>query len=54
MEIQKWEYTEYDIPKNGAMQAFNRMGESGWELVAVVFNMNTNYTTAYFKRPKNN
>lgn len=48
--MQKWEYLkktyisdEYDL---------NKLGEQGWELVAVTFNENGSPQEYFFKRPK--
>jgi hypothetical protein len=48
----KWEYTiSYVVPDGGIGDHLNRMGDAGWEMVAVVM-IDTGSPAAFFKRPK--
>lgn len=46
--MQKWEYL---VTENAVESKLNRLGQEGWELVAVTFNDSGSSRTFYFKRP---
>jgi hypothetical protein len=54
MPIQKWEYVQLELlPRNpiAAEKMLNKMGENGWELVAVACT-STDELAAFLKRLK--
>lgn len=48
----KYIYSYVFMDKQDAVDEFKRLGESGWELVAVIFNPVTNCRELYYKREK--
>ena len=45
----KWEYISIRLNDNHS--SLNKLGQEGWELVSVVFDVSGHALLAYFKRP---